>query len=246
VDQNAVTVVIPARNEEAGLGGVLARVTSLTKQGDIGEVIVVDDGSQDGTEAVARSFRGVQVVSTGAASCGKGSAVARGVLASSFPIIVTLDADLENLKEGLVGSLVSELQGTHGVRLVKACYRDPEVLGRAGGGRVTELVAKPLLERFYPEISWLGSPLAGEAAFYRRDFLKVEVEPGYGFDIGLVIDFVQRWGTQCLAEVQSGQKIHRHQALGPLSVQAREVMAAILDRANVALGESDLGRESVL
>ncbi len=241
---NPVAVVIPARNEAARIGLVLDKVVPLIERGVIAEVIVVNDGSDDATPEIAESFLGVQVVTS--ASQGKGNAISLGVRASASSIIVTLDADLENLGDNLVARLAGELDGVAARRLVKACYHDPEVLGGNGGGRVTELVAKPLLERFFPEVSGLGSPLAGEAAFYRRDFLEVEVEPGYGFDIGLVIDFVQRWGTECLGEVLLGGKMHRHQALGPLSMQAREVMDAIFERANIFVNETDLGQETAL
>ncbi len=223
-----VSVVVPARNEQGRIGQVLAAVRSALPAS--AELIVVDDGSTDGTAGEASQIRGVTLVPA-ANRFGKGNALYTGVSAATGNVVVTCDADLGSLDARQLVGMAAILVERPGTSLVKARYRSRDSLSGYGGGRVTELVAKPLLEWFYPELATLGSPLAGEMAFRRDDALRLGFDPGYGVDVGLAIDMAAAHGRDSIAEVDMGAKQHPHQSLARLSLQAREVAAAILRRA---------------
>ncbi len=106
----------------------------------------------------------------------------------------------------------------------------------AGGGRVTELVAKPLLSLLYPELSWLSQPLAGETAIRAELLDRLELAPAYGVEIGLLIDVWRHYGAGAIAEVELGERRHRNRPLHQLALQARDVMGAALARSGFDKG----------
>jgi len=115
--------------------------------------------------------------------------------------------------------------------LVKAAYRRP-LRGIDGeGGRVTELLARPLIERLFPELAFVAQPLAGETAIRRRALETLVLEPGYGVEIGMLIDVTTRFGRSAVAQVDLGERAHRNRPLHELADQARHIVAAMLDRA---------------
>jgi len=123
------------------------------------------------------------------------------------------------------------------VAMVKALYHRPTKYG--GGGRTTELVARPLMSRFFPELTGLAQPLSGEYAARRCVLEELEFIQGWGVEMALLIDVAERHGSSAIAQVDLGQRLHRHQNLHTLSVQAAEVMSTVLDRAGVTAGHSD-------
>ena len=218
-----VSVCLPARNEAATVGTIVERIVGLDL---VDEVVVVDDGSTDGTARLADDAGATVVPSDGS---GKGAALATGLEAAKGELLVFCDADLVDFDSSWVVRLLQPLLDDPLIGFVKARYE------RAGeGGRVTELVAKPMIDLLFPQLAGFAQPLAGEFAA-RRDVLKaVTFAPGYGVDIGLLIDVVGAIGLERTAQIDLGVKRHRNRPLAELRVQAREVLEAALARSATA------------
>ena len=222
-----VTVCIPARDEALTVAGVVVPVASALEGPEpvVDELIVVDDCSTDATGAIAEAF-GARVVRRDTAP-GKGAAMAAGLAAATGDVIVFLDADVRRFGMHYVTRLVEPLLSDGRVLLVKGTYRRP---GDAGGGRVTELLARPLLRRLLPELAFVRQPLAGEVAV-RHDALDgLVLEPGYGVEIGMLIDIARRFGPTAIAQADLGERVHRNRPLAELAGQADEVLDAVLTR----------------
>jgi glucosyl-3-phosphoglycerate synthase len=219
-----VSVCIPARDEGATVGSVVRAVVqsflaSAGGNGLVDEVLVLDDGSTDDTaaqavDAGARVVRGVE------AGGGKGQAMAAALAASSGDLVVFLDADVANTTPAFVTGMLGPLLFFDDVALVKGFYTRPLHGDPTGGGRVTELVARPVLELLFPALSDVRQPLAGETAAHR-----------WVFEIGLLIDVAQLLGPSVLAQVDLGVRIHRNRPLHELRPQATDVLRAALSRA---------------
>jgi glucosyl-3-phosphoglycerate synthase len=230
-----VSVCIPARHEGSTVGSVVRAVvqpflTSAGGNGLVDEVIVLDDGSTDdtaeqATNAGARVVRGVE------AEGGKGQAMAAALAASTGDVVVFLDADVANTTPAFVTGMLGPLLFFDDVALVKGFYDRPLHGEPSGGGRVTELVARPVLELLFPELSGVRQPLAGETAARRWVFEKVDFADGYGVELGLLIDVAHLLGPGVLAQVDLGVRIHRNRPLHELRPQATDVLRAALSRA---------------
>ncbi|HEX9969813.1 MAG TPA: glucosyl-3-phosphoglycerate synthase, partial [Acidimicrobiales bacterium] len=191
-----VSVCLPARNEEPTVGAIVACIRTLT--GLVDEVLVVDDCSTDDTAVVARAA-GARVIR--GEGLGKGEAMQLAVRESSGDVIAFCDADVRNFDVGFVLGLVGPLLTTDEVAFVKGYYQRP-FEGRPGeGGRVTELMARPLLRVLFPHLAGVVQPLGGECAGRRDVFEKVPFVKGWGVDIALVLDIVARYGAGALAQV---------------------------------------------
>ena len=224
-----VSVCIPAHNEAVTVAGVVAPVVAALDGPEplVDEVVVVDDCSLDGTGPIAEAF-GARVVRR-LAGPGKGSAMADAVAATTGDIVVFLDADVRNFTLRFVTRLVEPLLVDEALMLIKGTYLRADNNG-AGGGRVTELLARPLLRRLVPELAFVRQPLAGEVAV-RRDALQgLVLEPGYGVEIGMLIDVARRFGPAAIAQVELGERVHRNRPLAELAGQADEILAAVLAR----------------
>ena len=225
-----VSVCIPARNEAATLAGVVGPVAGALEGPEplVDELIVVDDCSTDGTGAIAEAF-GARVLRRDSRP-GKGAAMAEALAAATGDIVVFVDADVRSFGLDYVARLVEPLLVDRHLVLVKGTYDRPENDG-TGGGRVTELLARPLLRRLFPALNFVRQPLAGEVAV-RRDALDgMGLEPGYGVEIGMLIDVARRFGPSAIAQVDLGTRVHRNRPLAELSGQADEVLEAVLARA---------------
>lgn len=225
-----VSVCVPARNEAATLAGVVGPVAGALDGPEpvVDELIVVDDCSSDATGAIAEAF-GASVLRRETRP-GKGSAMAAGLAAATGDIVVFVDADVRSFGVHYVTRLVEPLLSDPDLVLVKGTYRRPGNNG-AGGGRVTELLARPLLRRLFPELAFVRQPLAGEVAVRREALDGMVLEPGYGVEIGMLIDVCRRFGASAIAQVDLGERVHRNRPLEELAGQADEVLAAVLSRA---------------
>lgn len=234
-----VSVVLPALNEQATVGEIVAAVVPLTRRGLVDELVVIDSDSTDRTVEVAAAA-GARVVRRGEVLPGlppvpgKGEALWRSLAATSGEVVVFLDSDLVEFDPGFVPALLGPLLTERGVALVKGFYRRPLRLETAeldtGGGRVTELLARPLLAALRPRLAGIVQPLGGEYAATRELLESVPFAAGYGVEIGLLLDAEQRLGLDALAQVNLGVRKHRNRSLLQLGVTARQVLAAMLDR----------------
>jgi len=233
-----VSVCIPARDEEGTVGDVAGRVhVALTARGGgvdlVDELVVVDDGSTDATAARAEAA-GAVVVPSGSPGGGKGLAMRAGLAATTGDVVVFLDADVTDFGPHFVVGLVGPLLGDPSLVLVKAFYERPLHAGR-GGGRVTELVARPAIGLLFPELSHIRQPLAGETALRRSALGSLELEPGYGVELGLLVDMAEAHGAGAVAQVDLGVRAHRNRPLAELRPHATDVLRAALSRAGAAI-----------
>lgn len=236
-----ISVVLPALNEEETVAGVVETITPLLG-GLIDELIVLDSGSTDDTEIRAVAA-GARVVSREVAlpevepQPGKGEVLWRSLAATTGDLIAFVDSDLLDPDPMFVPKLLGPLLTTEGVHLVKGFYRRPlKVSGKEdanGGGRVTELVARPLLAALRPELMCLYQPLGGEYAGTRELLTAVPFAPGYGVEIGLLIDAYDRLGIDAIAQVNLGVRTHRNRPLTELASMSRQVIATLLSRCGV-------------
>ncbi|HVL86128.1 MAG TPA: glucosyl-3-phosphoglycerate synthase [Pseudonocardia sp.] len=240
-----VAVALPALDEEATVGAIVAAVVPLTcgPAPLVDELVVVDSGSTDHTVEVAaaagaRVVRRADVLPELEPRSGKGEVLWRALAATSGDLVVYLDSDLVDFDAGFVPALLGPLLTEPGIGLVKGFYRRPLRLENAehGGGRVTELLARPLLAALRPELAGIVQPLGGEYAATRALLESVPFAPGYGVEIGLLMDAGDRLGLDGIAQVNLGVRKHRHRSLLQLGVMAREILAAALRRAGTDSG----------
>lgn len=236
-----ISVVLPALNEQATIESVIDSITGLVDD-LVDELIVLDSGSTDDTEirsiaAGARVVSREQAVPEVPPQPGKGEALWRSLAATSGDIVVFVDSDLIDPDPMFVPKLVGPLLTGDGIHLVKGFYRRPlKVNGTedaTGGGRVTELVARPLLTALRPELGAVLQPLGGEYAGSRELLASVPFAPGYGVEIGLLIDTYDRLGLDAIAQVNLGVRAHRNRPLAELAVMSRQVVATLLSRCGV-------------
>ena len=233
-----VAVCIPARDEAPTVGAVVGGVRhALTAAGGgldlVDDVVVVDDGSTDGTGGVARRA-GARVVRVDPGR-GKGEAMARALQETDAELLVFLDADVTNFGPhfvtGLLGPLLTEPGPNEpDVALVKGFYERPLGGEPGGGGRVTELVARPVIDLLFPHLAGVRQPLAGETAAPRTVLDKTGFSPGYGVELGLLIDVAEHFGVEQVVQVDLGVRVHRNRPLTELRPQATDVLSAALAR----------------
>lgn len=226
-----VAVVLPARNEAATVGAIVASITACHRTGAaplVDDLVVVDSGSTDDTAALAAAAGARIVTST---RPGKGEAMWHGLAATDADVVVFIDADLAGFDPRYVPALVGPLVGNPQIRFVKATYDRPvDEATMRGGGRVTELMARPLLSAFWPELAALTQPLSGEYAARRSLLERLSFRCGYGVDIGLLIDAYLDGGIGALAQVDLYQRQHRHSDLASLGRMSAEILHTALDR----------------
>ena len=237
-EATTVSVCIPARNEEATVGAIVTTIRAQLVEGPrlVDEIVVVDDHSNDrtGEEAVAAGARVVaaaDVLADHGRGHGKGEALWKSLYASSGEIVVWCDADVRDFDPRFITGLLGPLLIDPGVGFVKGFYQRPVDGQVRGGGRVTELVARPVLTMLFPSLAGIVQPLSGEYGGRRHVLERVPFVEGYGVDIGLLIDIADRFGVDSLAQVDLGQRIHRNRPLHELSPMAAQVLQTALHRA---------------
>ena len=234
-----VSVVLPALNEAATVGRIVARILPIPV---VDEVVVVDSGSTDDTIAVAsaagaRVVRREDVLPHLTPRPGKGEVLWRSLAATSGDVICFVDSDLRDFSPSFVTGLLGPLLTDTGVAFVKATYdralRSGEVELPTGGGRVTELVARPLLALHWPALSGFVQPLGGEYAARRSLLEQLPFPCGYGVEFGLLVDTYNRVGLDAMAQVDLSRRKHRNadlQKLGRMAAEILQVANARLDR----------------
>jgi glucosyl-3-phosphoglycerate synthase len=237
-----VSLVVPARNEAATVGDVVAKVRSALVEtvALVDEIVVIDSDSTDDTYAVAADagatvHRSAEIRPDLGTRPGKGEAMWKSLFVTSGELIVFMDADLVDWDTHFVPGLLGPLLTDPGVELVKGFYERPMVAGGEAvpfeGGRVTELVARPLIALLFPELAGLRQPLAGEWAVRRSLFESLRVPHEYAVELAALIDTERARGLDAIAQVDLGVRAHRHQSLRDLSGMATQILAAALARA---------------
>jgi glucosyl-3-phosphoglycerate synthase len=235
-----VSAVLPALNEQDTVGPIVAAIVAeLARPGLVDEVVVLDSGSSDGTAAAARAagarvVRREDVLPSMPPLPGKGEALWRSLAATSGDLVCFVDADLRDFSPAVVRGVLGPLLADPQIRLVKAAYERPLADGvtvhPAGGGRVTELVARPLLNLYWPELSGFVQPLGGEYAARRELLESLPFPCGYGVEFGLLVDTYAAYGLDALAQVDAGVRRHRHQDEQALGRMAAEILQVAQSR----------------
>lgn len=233
----SVTVVLPAREVAATVGPMVERILALGELVD--QLLVIDAASPDGTaEAAARAGAEVRqeedLKPELGAVLGKGDAMWRALAAARGDLVVFLDADTQDFHDHFVTGLLGPLVCERETRFVKGAYRRPfraeGVDLPEGGGRVSRLIARPLLSAFYPDLATLEQPLAGEVAAPREVLERIPFATGYAVEIAMLLDVHEQFGVDAMAQVDIGERRNTHQPLRQLEPMAETVLATVCDR----------------
>jgi glucosyl-3-phosphoglycerate synthase len=247
-----ISVVIPARNEQRTVAAVVGAIArSLVDEVPlVDELVVMDSDSTDATaEVAARAgavvYRTAEVQPAAGSFAGKGEALWKSLLVTTGDLLVFVDADLTSWGPHFVSGLVGPLLAVPDVQLVKGFYTrvrtETDGSTSTEGGRVTELVARPLISLWWPELAGVVQPLAGEWAARRSLMESLPIPVGYGVELATLMDTAARYGLDAVAQVDLGSRAHRHQANHDLAVMAAELlMVADRRRPGIAAAASEL------
>jgi hypothetical protein len=236
-----VSLVLPALNEAETIGAIVsrARVDLMERFPLVDELLVIDSNSTDETRRIAES-EGARVVIHSevlpryGSYTGKGEALWKSLYETTGDIVAWADADVRNWHPRMVYGTIGPLIAEERLQYVKGYYRRPIVergiLTEGGGGRVTELVARPLINLFYPELSGMIQPLAGEYAGRRSMLETIPFFTSYAVEIGHLIDIADRCGLEGLGQVDLERRIHRNQQLEGLSQMSFVILQAVMKR----------------
>ncbi len=254
-----ISLAFPTLNEEQTIAKeILVLKTELMDRFPlIDEIVVIDSGSQDRTQTIAmefgaKVFSAEEVLKRHGSFKGKGENLWKSLYVLSGDIVVWIDADIANIGPKFLYGLVGPLLAYDHIGYVKAFYERPmrseKGLSASGGGRVTEILIRPLFSLFYPELALLVQPLSGEYAGRRSILEQLPFSVGYGVEVGHLIDLYHMFGAQVLAQVDMDTRIHRNQSIQSLSRMGFGILNTFLSRLE-KYGEarllSELGKEHI-
>lgn len=238
----SISLCLPTLNEEKTIGKEILIMKSelMMRYPLIDEILVIDSGSTDNTREIAQTY-GAEVHEADAilphlGKCrGKGENLWKALYVTTGDIIVYIDADIKNIHHRFVYGLLGPLLLYDHIRFTKAFYDRPIALGKdrmrpTGGGRVTELVVRPLFSLFLPELTQFMQPLSGEYAGYRDIFEVLPFPIGYGIETSMLLDIYQRWGMDVMAQVDLDKRIHRNQDTKALGKMAFVILKTFYNR----------------
>jgi glucosyl-3-phosphoglycerate synthase len=236
-----ISVVLPARNEEGTVGSIVAAIRRdlIERAPLVDEIVVIDSRSTDATAAVATAA-GAEVYAQDSVlpglprMSGKGEALWKSLAVTTGDLVVFVDADLRNFGSHFVSALLGPLLTDPSVGYVKGCYDRPLISGstrtEGGGGRVTELVARPLLNLHWPRLAGVMQPLGGEYAGRRSLLERLPFVTGYGVELGLLLDVLEDSGLDAIAQVDLGRRVHSHQSTEALGAMSGQIMLTAWSR----------------
>ena len=227
-----ISLCLPTLNEEKTIAKeiIIMKSELMTRYPLVDEIVVIDSGSTDNTVDIAKSF-GADVHDANKILPqlekfkGKGENLWKALYITKGDIIVYIDADIKNIHHRFAYGLIGPLLLNDGIKYAKAFYDRPISIGKnkirpTGGGRVTELVIRPLFSLFFPELTQIIQPLSGEYAGYREVLENIPFPIGYGVETSMILDIYEKWGLDVIAQVDLDRRIHRNQdtkALGRMS-----------------------------
>lgn len=236
-----ISLGLPALNEAETVGNIIRTVKA--KLSDefplLNEIVLIDSGSTDDTARIAQDlgipvFVHQEILPQYGSYRGKGEALWKSLYVLKGDIIVWIDTDIKNIHPGFVYGILGPLLREPEIQYVKGFYRRPIRVGEesyaSGGGRVTELTARPFLNLFFPELSGILQPLAGEYGGRREALESVPFFTGYGVETGLLIDLFNRFGLRAIAQVDLEERIHRNQSLSALSQMSFAIIQVFMQR----------------
>jgi len=237
-----ISVCLPTLNEAKTIGKEIAVLKSelMSRYPLVDELAVMDSGSTDGTCDIARAFGAdayiaADILAEQGNRPGKGENLWKAVYQLRGDIIVFVDADIRNIHARFVYGLLGPLLTRPEVKYVKAFYDRPLGLARgvrvAGGGRVTELLVRPLFSLFYPDLAAIIQPLSGEYAVRREVLEQIPFPIGYGVETAHLLDVYRRWGMGAFAQTDLDKRIHRNQSTQQLGRMAFAILHTFLSRA---------------
>jgi glucosyl-3-phosphoglycerate synthase len=238
----SISLCIPTLNEEATIGKevVIFRSELMMRYPLLDEIAVIDSGSVDNTLEVARSFGADtylarDILPSLEAKKGKGENLWKAIYQLSGDIIVYIDADIKNIHPRFVYGLVAPLIFRDEIQYVKAFYDRPLAASHgvrpSGGGRVTEILIRPLFSLFFPELTAIIQPLSGEYAVRREVLEEIPFPIGYGVETSHLLDVYTRWGMQAFGQTDLDQRVHRNQPTRSLGRMAFGILQTFLNRA---------------
>lgn len=255
-----ISLCLPTLNEEKTIAKEILIMKSelMTRYPLLDEIVVVDSGSTDRTREIARAFgadvyEAKDILPDLETFKGKGENLWKALYITEGDIIVYLDADIKNIHYRFAYALIAPLLYYDNVKYVKAFYDRPIAIGKnkirpTGGGRVTELVIRPLFSLYFPELTQILQPLSGEYAGSREVFEAIPFPIGYGVETSMILDIYEKWGLDVIAQVDLDKRIHRNQDTRTLGKMAFVIMMTFINRQK-KLGlvdlKNDLFREMI-
>ena len=245
-----ISLCLPTLNEERTIAKeiVIMKSELMTRYPLLDEIVVVDSGSTDQTREIAKAY-GADVHEANdilphlEKFRGKGENLWKALYITQGDIIVYLDADIKNIHHRFVYGLVGPLLAYDHIKYAKAFYDRPIAIGKnklrpTGGGRVTELVIRPLFSLFFPELTQIIQPLSGEYAGYRELFETIPFPIGYGVETSMIMDIYDQWGLDVIAQVDLDRRVHKNQDTKALGRMSFIILKTFINR-KVKLGMID-------
>ena len=242
-----ISVALPALNEQSTVGRVIRTIKSslMDRIPLVDEIVLIDSQSTDRTREIAKAcgipvFIHQEILPKYNSRSGKGEALWKSLYVTHGDLLIWIDTDITNIRPRFVYGLIGVLLYSPSIQFVKGFYRRPLHVGdqiqAGGGGRVTELTARPLLNLFYPELSGIIQPLSGEYGGRRSLLEQLTFYSGYGVETGLLIDVFEKVGLDGIAQVDLLERIHRNQSLEPLSKMSFAIIQTVIGKLEKRLG----------
>jgi glucosyl-3-phosphoglycerate synthase len=247
----SISLALPALNEEQTVGNIIRTMKKglMERTPLLDEIVLIDSNSADCTREIAKK-EGVPVyihqrlLESMGSRTGKGEALWKSLFVTGGDIIVWIDTDIENIHPRFVYGIIGPLLQNPQIQFVKGFYRRPLRIGSkmqaGGGGRVTELTARPLLNLFYPELSGVIQPLSGEYGGRRTALEQATFFSGYGVETGLLIDIYERYGLSAIAQVDLLERVHHNQHLEALSKMSFAIIQTVMRKLEKRFGRAVL------
>jgi glucosyl-3-phosphoglycerate synthase len=236
-----ISLCFPTLNEEKTIGKsiVILKSELMDRNPLIDEIAVIDSGSTDRTCEIAREFGADTYIASEYLTeegdyRGKGENLWKALYLLKGDIICYLDADIHNIHHRFAYGLLGPLLMNENIKFVKAFYDRPFIedgnLRSTGGGRVTEILIRPLFSQFFPELAAIIQPLSGEYAGYREILEQIPFPIGYGVETGMLIDIYQNWGLEIMAQSDLDMRVHRNQQIMSLGIMSFGILQTFYNR----------------